>query len=149
MILETVFAAADDSLWEMSSGRLPGAFFSVEEYRALGRYSCEGVFLRHKYDKATERWEPGLDMSVTKTPDGKLSVRVRAHIDNPKKNHDRKTETLFEVLNGDQLVASSTVKRSIEEGDEKPVMALFTLSPSDLVEDSMTKLRITLKVEMD
>ena len=149
MVLETVFAAADRSLWDITKGHLPGAFFSVDEYMQIGRYNCEGVYLRHKYDKATKTWQPGLDMSAAETPDGKLNIQVRVHVDNPKKNHDRKIEALFEVLIGGKVVASSTVKRAIEEGDEKPMVAPLTLPPSDLVQDPMMKLRITLAVALD
>jgi hypothetical protein len=149
MILETVFAAADRSLWDPSKGHLPGFWFSAEEYGALGKFSCDGVYLRHRYNREQKTWEPGLAMSVLEAEGGTLLVQVRAMVDNPKKNHDRKVEIVFEALNGDTLIGSSTVKRGIEEGDEKPLLAHFSLPAADLTADPMTRLRLTVRVLMD
>ena len=149
MILETVFAAADRSLWDPSQGHLPGFWFSAEEYEALGKFSCDGVFLRHRYDRNLKTWQPGLAMSVLESEGGTLMVQVRAMVDNPKKNHDRNVEMLFEVMNGDTVIRSTTVKRSIEEGDEKPLVARFNMAPADLSVDPMTQLRLTFRVFMD
>jgi hypothetical protein len=149
MTLETVFAAADPSLWDPSQGHQPGDWFSVEEYQDLGRYSCDGVFLRHKYNRRQESWQPGLAMSVTQAQDGKLKINVRAVVDNPEDNHDRQVETRFEVIRSGKVIASRTVKKAIEEGDEKSFIAPFDLAASDLTRDPMTILRLTLKVVKD
>ena len=149
MSLETVFAAADPSLWDPSQGHQPGAWFSVEDYKDLGRYSCDGVFLRHKYNRRQETWQPGLAMSVTQAPYGKLKISVRAVVDNPDDNRDRLVEAQFEVIQSGKVIASRTVKKSIEEGNEKTLTAPFDLTASDLTRDPMTKLRVTLKVVKD
>ena len=149
MVLETVFAAADRSLWDPSQGHQPGAWFSHQEYEDLGRYSCEGVFVRQKYNQRRETWKPGLSMSVTQAQDGRLKINVRAVVDNPDDNHDRKVETLFEVIRNGRVIASRTVKKAIEEGEEKSFVAPFDMAASDLIQDPMTKLRVTLKVVMD
>ncbi|MCI0659092.1 MAG: hypothetical protein L0170_18720 [Acidobacteria bacterium] len=149
MVLETVFAAADRSLWDPSQGHQPGAWFSAQEYEDLGRYSCDGVFLRQKYNRRRETWQPGLAMSVTQAQDGRLKINVRAVVDNPEDNHDRKVETLFEVIRNGRVIASRTVKKAVEEGDEKSFVAPFDLAASDLTQDPMTKLRVTIKVVMD
>jgi len=149
MTLETVFAAADPSLWDPSQGHEPGAWFSVEDYKDLGRYSCDGVFLRHKYNRRQETWQPGLAMSVTQVPYGKLKISVRAVVDNPDDNRDRLVEALFEVIQNGKIIASRTVKKSVEEGNEKTLTAPFDLAASDLTRDPMTKLRVTLKVVKD
>ena len=149
MTLETVFAAADPSLWDPSQGHQPGAWFSVEDYKDLGRYSCDGVFLRHKYNRRQETWQPGLALSVTQTPYGKLKVSVRAVVDNPDDNRDRLVEARFEVIQNGKVIASRTVKKSVEEGNEKTLTAPFDLAASDLTRDPMTKLRVTLKVVKD
>src|SRR5262245_32899342 len=109
MILETVFAATDRSLWDPARGNQPGAWFSTREYEELGRYSCEGVYLRHRYSRRQESWQPGLAMSVTPTSDGRLKIHVRADVDNPDDNKDRRVEALFEVLQNGRVIASKTV----------------------------------------
>ena len=144
MILETVFAAADRSLWDPTKGHPMGAWFSAPEYEGLVEYSCDGVHLRH-FDHKQKTWQSGLAMSVMPGEGGMLNVAVRAMIDNPKKNHDRKIEVLFEVMNGDKVVASTTVKRGVEEGDEKPLLTHFTLAPADLIQEPMTRLRLTIR----
>jgi hypothetical protein len=149
MVLETVFAAADRSLWDPAQGHQPGAWFSTQEYEELGRYSCEGVFLRQKYNRRRETWQPGLSMSVTPAQDGRLKINVRAVVDNPEDNHDRKVEALFEVIRNDKVIASRTVKKAVEEGDERSLVAPFDMAATDLIQDPMTKLRVTLKVVMD
>ena len=149
MVLETVFAATDRSLWDPSQGHQPGDWFSAQEYEDLGRYSCDGVFVRHKYNRRQGSWQPGLAMSVTEAQDGKLKIHVRAVVDNPDDNHDRQVETRFEVIRNGRVIASRTVKKAIEEGDEKSFIAPFDLAASDLVQDPNTKLRLTLKVLMD
>ena len=150
LVLETVFAAADRSLWDPAKGHAPGAWFSGEEYGNLGKFSCDGVYLRSKFDFKTDKWLPGLAMSVTEAAGGMLAVKVRAMVDNPKGNRDRYVTILFEALNGDTVIASAAPpKRSVEEKNEKPIVGEFTLKPEDLVADPMTKLRLTVRTELD
>jgi hypothetical protein len=149
MVLETVFAAADRSLWDPAQGHPVGEWFSAREYEELGRYSCEGVFLRHKYNRRQESWQPGLAMSVTPAPNGRLKIQVRADVDNPDDNDDRRVETLFEVIQDGKVIASRAVMKAIEEGDEKSFIAPFELASSELARDPMTKLRVTVRVIRD
>jgi len=148
MVLETVFAAADRSLWDPAQGHRAGEWFSAREYEELGRYSCDGVYLRHHYNRHQDSWQPGLAMSVMEGQDGNLKIHVRADVDNPDDNKDRKVEALFEVLQNGKVIASRTVKKGIEEGDEKSLIAPFDLRASDF-QDAATKLRITVSVIKD
>jgi hypothetical protein len=149
MILETVFAAADRSLWEPSKGHAAGEWFSTEEYKGLGRFSCDGVYLRSDFSKKQGTWKPGLAMSVREAEGGQLRVKVRATIDNPADNHDRKVDILFEVMNGDKVIATASDSSGMEEGDEKNLSVTFTLPAAALIADPMTKLRLTVKTARD
>jgi hypothetical protein len=145
MILETGFAAADRSLWDPSKGHAPGTWFSTEEYRQLGRFGCDGVYLRSGFSEKKGTWKPGLEMSVMEEEGGQLKVKVRATADNPDGNKDRKVEILFEAMNGDKVVAFGSHASKVEEGDEKGVGVTLTLPAADLKANPMTKLRLTVK----
>ena len=147
MVLETVFAAADRSLWDPAKGHVAGAWFSTEDYRGLGRFSCDGVYLRSDFKRKQGTWKPGLEMSVEEREGGQ--VQVRATADNPKDNRDRKVDILFEVMNGEKVIASASDSTGIEEGDAKGITVSFTLPAADLIADPMTKLRLTVKAVRD
>ena len=149
MVLETVFAAADRSLWDPAKGHVAGAWFSTEDYRGLGRFSCDGVYLRSDFKRKQGTWKPGLEMSVKEGEGGQVQVKVRATADNPKDNRDRKVDILFEVMNGEKVIASASDSKGIEEGDEKGITVNFTLPAADLIAEPMTKLRLTVKTLRD
>jgi hypothetical protein len=149
MVLETVFAAADRSLWDPAKGHVAGAWFSTEDYRGLGRFACDGVYLRSDFKPKQGTWVPGLEMSVREGTDGQVQVKVRVTADNPKNNGDRKVTVLFEVMNGEKVIASASDSRGIEEGDAKDITVNFTLPAADLITDPMTKLRLTVKTGRD
>jgi len=149
MVLETVFAAADRSLWDPAKGHVAGAWFSTEDYRGLGRFSCDGVYLRSDFKRKQGTWKPGLEMSVKEGEGGQVQVKVRATADNPKDNRDRKVDILFEVMNGEKVIASASDSRGIEEGDATGITVNFTLPAADLIAEPMTKLRLTVKTLRD
>jgi hypothetical protein len=149
MVLETVFAAADRSLWDPTKGHKLGEWFSTDEYHGLGKFNCDGVYLRSNYNEKKGTWNPGLEMAVTTGAQGQVQVKVRAIADNPKGNKDRKVSILFEAMNGDKVLSSALGTHGVEEGDEKPVTVNFSFAPTDLVADPMTKLRLTVKVVKD
>ena len=149
MVLETVFAAADRSLWDPAKGHVAGAWFSTEDYHGLGKFRCDGVYLRSDFKPKQGTWKPGLAMSVKEGEGGQVQVKVRATADNPKDNRDRKVDILFEVMNGEKVIASASDSRGIEEGDEKGITVNFSLPAADLIADPMTKLRLTVKTLRD
>jgi hypothetical protein len=149
MILETEFAAADKMLWGPPKGRLPGDWFTTDEYHDLGRFSCEGVYLRRHFNKKKGTWEPGLEMSVRDLGGGMIKVKVRAYADNPDDNKDRKVSILFELFNGNKLLASASDSSGVEEDDTQDLSVGFTLPAADLVTDPMTKLRMTVQAPRD
>ena len=149
MVLETVFAAADRSLWDPAKGHVAGAWFSTEDYHGLGKFGCDGVYLRSDFKPKQGTWKPGLEMSVKEGEGGQVQVKVRATADNPKDNRDRKVDILFEVMNGEKVIASASDSRGIEEGDATGITVNFTLPAADLIADPMTKLRLTVKAVRD
>ena len=81
MIVETVFAAADRSLWKQG-------WFTIPEYLELRKYSCDGVFLRGDSDRRIG-WDPPIAMKARNLPDGNVEVRFDLKVNNPKLNHDK------------------------------------------------------------
>lgn len=149
MVLETEFAAANRSLWEPSQGHEPGAWFSTEEYHALGRFSCDGVYLRKDFNGKHGTWKSGLEMAVLPAEGGNLTVKVRAAADNPDDNHDRKVDILIEVVNGDKVIATASPSKVIEEGNSKYFTTNFSLPAALLRSAPATKLRMTVKTAWD
>jgi len=149
MVLETVFAAADRSLWDPAKGHVAGTWFSTEDYHGLGKFSCDGVYLRSDFKPKQGTWKAGLEMSVKEGEGGQVRVKVRATADNPKDNRDRKVDILFEVMNGEKVIASASDSTGIEEGDAKGITVNITLPAADLIAHPMTKLRLTVKAARD
>src|SRR6267142_5543949 len=76
MILKTVFAATDRSLW----GK--GDWFAVDEYRNLGKFTCDGVSIRRHYRHRHETWDAGLEVSVRSKISDTVQVRTRITVRN-------------------------------------------------------------------
>src|SRR2546425_3119139 len=89
-------------------GHVAGAWFSSEDYHGLGKFRCDGVYLRSDFKPKQGTWKPGLAMSVKEGEGGQVQVKVRATADNPKDNRDRKVDILFEVMNGEKVIASAS-----------------------------------------
>lgn len=149
VVIDSVLAAADRTLWDTADGRGLGRWFSVEDYHALGTRGCDGLILRADYDRKRGTWEPGLEMAVEKDEDGRLALRIRAHIDNPKGNHDKRVEVTFAVTNGQDIVARASESMGIEEGDEKDITVRLSIPESALRTDPMTGLRVTIAARDD
>jgi len=149
MVLETVFAAADRTLWVPPGEPGSGKWFSTDAYHDLGSQTCEGVALRSDYNKKRGTWDSGLELAVKKLTDGMAVVKVRAAVDNPNDNHDMKVGIRFEVLDGDTVVATDEDSTGVEEGDEKKVGVTLTVPERLLKADPMPKLRLTMTVERD
>ena len=145
MVLETVFAAADESLWDG-----PG-WFSLPEYHDLGRDTCDGVALRARYDKRSGTWDPGLEMSAHRGRDGQIEVKVRVIVNNRRHNHDKKVRVDLEVLDGDRTIRNGTIGPFEAEDDGDDVTRHTTLVFPDgvLRTDPMTRLRIVMSATDD
>ncbi|MEX1243680.1 MAG: hypothetical protein WEB59_00630 [Thermoanaerobaculia bacterium] len=153
MVMTTVFAPADKSLWVSDEWRpanpkpWKNGDFTTVEYYGLGKYSCDGLLFRDGNRNGT--WNSGLTMSVSNKVGGKVMVEMTAHVTNPGPVHDKFVTLLFEVTNGDQVVASTTItikvkqnwRTKMEENGEEGVIAL---SADALKSDPITKLRITM-----
>ncbi len=146
MALETVFAAADRSLW--GDGR---TWFSVKEYRDLGEYSCDGVWLRANNRKDGSAWDAGLQMTARNTTEGKVEVRIKASITNPPRNHDKIVAVMLQILNGEQVVENAVIGPVVAEDNNNHVNKSVTLTlPADLLKtDPMTRLRLTVTTQDD
>lgn len=146
-IVEVAFAPLDPGLW-MDEDWTPeepkpwrkGAFTTVE-YHSLGKYSCDGLFLRHNDRGWT--WNSGLTMKV-KTNDDGIHIEIEAHVTNPKLVHDKLVTLSFEVITGEMVSGSSTVKLKVDQGDESSKTAKLILPPGSMGKGLAAKLRITM-----
>jgi len=144
MVLESVFAPA------MPSHAKDEPWFSIDEYHDLGKYSCDGVFIRKGFDRHENTWEPGLEMAVRDLKDGRLEVKAKATVDNPRKNHDKKIVIVLEVLNGSDVVGKAQIGPiKCEEGDESSKQATLVLARETLRSDPVTRMRLTMTTEDD
>lgn len=158
MVLSTVFAAADPSLW-VSDAWTPedhkswrkGAF-TTPEYHDLGKFTCDGLSLRGDYNNRKNTWESGLSMEVHKLAGQRVEVRIRATVTNPGHGHnvhDKVATLVLDVLNGEESVASTTmaIKVSaswvgkVEDNDRE---ARLVLAADNLKTNPVTRLRITM-----
>ena len=87
MVIETVFAPADPSLFWKSDNWTPekpkpwkSGEFTTAEYHGLGKYSCDGLSIMEGNHDGT--WNSGLAMAV-KEKGGKVRVTISARITNP------------------------------------------------------------------
>ncbi len=139
MVLETIFAAGDRSRWK------DGKWFTTPEWWELGKFSCDGVGLRAGNDRK-KKWDEGLEMRVHDLPGGNVEVRMRVGVRNPRNNHDKMVSLYIEVLNGDEHVASESLRIQAEgDGDVHDAKLKWLIPTSSL--RPTTKLRITMKTE--
>lgn len=152
MILETVFAASDRALWDTKENKDGGRYwFTVPEYHEIGKYTCDGISLTDPTDRSKRtyegQWDNSLFMSVRPLSDGNVDFAIRVKVTNPKKNHDKLVDLLFDIMKGDEVVASLPMKQiKIEEksyGDDGKLTAVL---PASTVL-SATRLRITMRVQ--
>ena len=140
MIITTAFAAADRSLWGN------GDWFSVDDYKDLGRFTCEGVSIRREYSHRRQTWDSGLELAARVKSPGVVQVRARVSVYNPKDNHDKVVTVLLEIMDGDQVLKSATVgpvKIEDNGGEEDERVAL--LVPMELLEKQPSPtLRLTV-----
>jgi len=145
MVLETMFAAADESLWDG-----PG-WFSLPEYHDLGRDACDGVALRARYDKRSGTWGPGLEMSAHEGRDGQIEVKVRVIVNNRRHNHDKKVRVDLEVLDGGRTIRNGTIGpfEAEDDGDDVTRHTKLVFPDGVLRTDPMTRLRIVMTATDD
>jgi hypothetical protein len=155
MILDTMFAPADNSLWVgedwVPANPVPwkGGYFTTVEYQRLNKFSCDGMTIQgNDYNPIFHRppnpqWRSGLAMKV-KPRGSDVEVRVRIQLTNPKHNHDKQVMLRLDVLNGDEVVASATMRNNIEEGNANEHTTTF-LVPAAKIPGS--RMRITMTTE--
>jgi hypothetical protein len=112
MILEAVFAPADRSLW-VSDEWTPskprpwkrGDFTTIEYYN-LGKFSCDGLYLRRDGDNS------GLVIEKVNPVGANTEVKLEAYVTNPGGVHDKMVTLRLEILNANDVVAagSTTIK---------------------------------------
>src|SRR5678816_4324198 len=98
----------------MLAGRcLPKKFFgdgrewSTPEWYALGKTSCDGIYLREEVTAKGARWEePGLRTEIRRVKSG-YEVTIEATLYNPKGNHDKLVTLAYQLLSKDDRPIAS------------------------------------------
>jgi hypothetical protein len=153
MIIETVFAAVDRSLWSQAvqpSGRVETAWFEAPEYNALGKFTCDGIAFHGNFiDRKKETWKSGLAMQARTQPGDQAEVTIRVSLFNPENNHDKSVTLFLEFLNGSDVAASTTMGplKVEDKGHGYDAQARMTLPISALKTEPPTKLRITMSAK--
>lgn len=139
MVLETVFVLADHAMWRGTS--------LVQEYNALGKYTCDGLALRGNIvNKETGAWQSGLAMTAKELAGGKLEISINVLVFNPKHNHDKRVTMFFEILDGNLVVATKTLGPfEVEDKGKASDASTKLVLPTDMLKnDPPMKLRITM-----
>jgi hypothetical protein len=119
MVIETAFPANPslwmdtDSLAGFKSGRSIhgklGKRFSIPEWYALGKFTCDGLSLRGDAKSDGSWGDAGLTMMV-KPLSGAFLVTLGATIHNSMPDHDKTATVHFEVLNGHGVIAKDSCR---------------------------------------
>lgn len=145
MIITTALAATDRSLWG------DGDWFAVDDYKNLGRFTCEGVSIRRDYDRRQQTWDSGLELAARVKSPGVVQLKARVSIYNPKHNQDKAVTVLFEIMDGDQVLKTATVgpiKVEDDGGeDDERVALLFPIGLLD--KQPAPTLRLTVVAKND
>lgn len=140
MTVETTFAAADRKLWGT------GKEFSVPEWWELGKYSCDGVYLRSDSDRKT-KWDPAIKMRVKDLRDGSIEVRLELGVMNPKHNRDRRVNLKVEAVTGEKVLAEDIVHIAAKDNGEGFQDSSIRWKVPLAEINAETKLRITMTTE--
>lgn len=126
MVLETVFLPADRNLWRQE-------WFTGVEYQRLRRFRCDLVSII------------GLEMGAKETPGDKMELGVKVTLHNPDHGHDKRVRLLFEVLDGETVVAQfSMPEAKVKEGAVVSKTLATSMSLAVLKVDPSPKMRITM-----
>src|SRR5262245_38955646 len=74
MVVNTVLAAADKNYWHTKD------WFSVQEYKDLGKFTCDGVSLRSDYKPKKNTWNSGLETAVEPLDGERVRVRFKVFV---------------------------------------------------------------------
>jgi hypothetical protein len=139
MILTAKFAPSDRSLWRK------GEWFSLDEYRDLSKFTCDGVLLRGNMDSKSKIMDPGLEFAVTERPDGIL-VKARVSVWNPPRNHDKSVTVVLEVLAGTNPMRQATIGPLDAEAGHSPQQGETKFIVHPLLMAQELTLRLTMTV---
>jgi len=148
MVITTTVAVVDQARWHKDG---QDRWFVDDEYARLGTFTCDGISIRRNNNDKKGTWEPGLRMSARLRADDIVEVKVSLSVHNPKGNHDKAVSALFEVLDGETVVQSGTIKKiGIEEGDkQKEDQVLVRIPAAQLSKQPALALRITMTTKND
>jgi hypothetical protein len=136
--------------WSMSTAKFfgDGREWSTPEWYALGRTSCDGIYLREEVRSQGRTWnEPGLRTEVRRVKSG-FEVTIEATLYNPKGNRDKLVTLAYEVLpeTGEPIATGSRNQKSpanAKSGNNADVV--FLLSPEDIKRVARIRLTMTTK----
>ena len=144
MVLEASFVAADRSIWGDKS------WHEGPDYKALGKYTCDGVALRGDPDKKTNEVTTGLAMRARELPGDKLEVTIGFWLLNPSRNHDKLVTMIVEVLDGAEVVARTTLgPMEVEDKGHTQARSFPFVMPTAVIKNEAMRIRLTMTTKDD
>ena len=144
MVVEASFVAADRSIWGDKS------WHEGPDYKALGKYTCDGVALRGDPDRKTKEVATGLAMRARELPGDKLEVTIGLWLLNPSHNHDKLVTILVEVLDGAEVVARTTLGPiEVEDKGHAQARTFPFVIPTAVIKTDAMKMRLTMTTKDD
>lgn len=104
-------------------------------HEAINRYRCDNVAIMNLRYKLSET--EGKD----KIKLAKIEVESFFH---NRMGHDKMVTAVFDVMNGDQVVGSTSIRLKVEETDARKRAFVLTVPRNQLLKET-TKLRITVR----
>lgn len=144
MVLEASFVAADRSIWGDKS------WHEGPDYKALGRYTCDGVALRGDVDPKTREVATGLAMRARELSGDKLEVTIGLWLFNPSHNHDKLVTILVDVLDGAEVVARTTLgPMEVEDKGHTQARSFPFVIPTAVIKSEGMRMRLTVTTKDD
>jgi len=144
MVLEASFVAADRSIWGDKS------WHEGPDYKALGKYTCDGIALRGATDKQTNEAATGLAMRAREISGDKLEVTIGLWLLNPSRNHDKLVTILVEVLDDAEVVARTTLgPMEVEDKGHTQARSFPFVMPTAVIKNAAMRMRLTMTTRDD
>ena len=144
-MLEASFVAADRSIWGDKS------WHEGPDYKALGKYTCDGIALRGDPDKTDKRnRNRARDAGQGDFPEAELEVTIGLWLLNPSHNHDKLVTILVEVLDGAEVVARTTLgPMEVEDKGHTQARSFPFVMPTAVIKNAAMRMRLTMTTKDD
>ena len=144
MVLEASFVAADRSIWGDTS------WHEGPDYKALGKYTCDGVALRATRTKRPEKSQPDSRCAPGNFPEASWKSPSGCGCSTLLDNHDKLVTILVDVLDGAEVVACTTLGPiEVEDKGHTQARTFPFVIPTSVIKTEAMKIRLTMTTKDD